>query len=470
MKLVSKLNLVFIFVMVIGALIAGRWIDNEAKKTYSDLLEQSLIEKSRFIASSLGQGDFDHQSLPRLIKTHEIYTKDLLPQDSPTKKFDLYVTNHNGKVLYHSQDKNEIGKDYSRWNDVYLTLRNKYGARSSRIEPDNPLSSIYYIASPILKDNEIIGVVSVFTPKISLDYILSRSQSKIGILLFLLLVFVIFIVILSFNQITKPFEQLKAYINNVSNRRPMQLPNLPSGEFQELGLAIENMKNTIDEKNKIENHVQNLIHELKSPLTSIHAASEIIEDESINKASKEFAQSIQRESTRIKNLLNSLLTIARLEKLPNLENIEKIDLSKVINGIVNDLKPLFEKRKDQIIIRGNETIKGNPQLIYQALRNILQNIIDHADEKSQIDIQIERKIDLVGLHIENTNSLLPEYAKDKIFDKFFSLPQVAKNHKSSGLGLSFVKEVIELHQGKIDFISNSKTFKISLFFPFNLNS
>ncbi|MGV8462392.1 two-component system sensor histidine kinase CreC, partial [Pseudomonas aeruginosa] len=56
------------------------------------------------------------------------------------------------------------GQDYSRWNDVYLTLRGQYGARSSREDPDDPDSSVMYVAAPIKDGGKIIGVVSVAKP------------------------------------------------------------------------------------------------------------------------------------------------------------------------------------------------------------------------------------------------------------------------------------------------------------------
>lgn len=92
----------------------------------------------------------------------------------------IYVTDASGKVLLDSAGV-AVGQDYSRWNDVYLTLRGQYGARSSREDPDDPDSSVMYVAAPIKDAGKIIGVVSVAKPNSSLQPYIDRSQRHHGL-------------------------------------------------------------------------------------------------------------------------------------------------------------------------------------------------------------------------------------------------------------------------------------------------
>lgn len=91
----------------------------------------------------------------------------------------IYVTDASGKVLLDSAGV-AVGQDYSRWNDVYLTLRGQYGARSSREDPDDPDSSVMYVAAPIKDGGKIIGVVSVAKPNSSLQPYIDRSQRRLA--------------------------------------------------------------------------------------------------------------------------------------------------------------------------------------------------------------------------------------------------------------------------------------------------
>lgn len=72
----------------------------------------------------------------------------------------IYITDKQGIVIADSWQQ-DVGKDYSQWNDVYLTLRGQYGARSTIEDPKDPLSTVMHVAAPIYHKGEIIGSVTV---------------------------------------------------------------------------------------------------------------------------------------------------------------------------------------------------------------------------------------------------------------------------------------------------------------------
>ncbi len=71
------------------------------------------------------------------------------------------------------------GQDYSRWNDVWLTLRGQYGARSTRSDPHDETSSVMYIAAPVMDKGRIIGVLSVGKPNLAMTPVIKRSERRI---------------------------------------------------------------------------------------------------------------------------------------------------------------------------------------------------------------------------------------------------------------------------------------------------
>ena len=90
----------------------------------------------------------------------------------------VYATDAQGIVLYDSSGV-DIGADYSRWNDVYLTLRGQYGARSTRSDPNDGTTSVMHVAAPIMRDGRIIGSLTVAKPNSTLLPIIARSEQRI---------------------------------------------------------------------------------------------------------------------------------------------------------------------------------------------------------------------------------------------------------------------------------------------------
>ena len=97
----------------------------------------------------------------------------------------VYVTDANGIVVFDSRDGRAEGQDYSQWRDVYLTLRGKYGARSTKEDPNDPASSVLYVAAPIMHGQSIAGVLTEPTPACNgadglaaLDVILAAHHSS----------------------------------------------------------------------------------------------------------------------------------------------------------------------------------------------------------------------------------------------------------------------------------------------------
>jgi len=93
-------------------------------------------------------------------------------------EYHVYLTDAAGKVIFDSKGVAQ-GQDYSRWNDVWLTLRGKYGARSTPTDPDNPESSVMYVAAPVIDQGRIIGVVSVGKANSALNPVIKRSERRI---------------------------------------------------------------------------------------------------------------------------------------------------------------------------------------------------------------------------------------------------------------------------------------------------
>src|SRR5690606_36773564 len=88
------------------------------------------------------------------------------------------VTDGRGIVVSDSAGR-DVGADHSRWNDVYLTLRGRYGARSTRVDPDDDTSSVMHVAAPIRDGARIVGVLTVSKPNPATAPFIARSEGVI---------------------------------------------------------------------------------------------------------------------------------------------------------------------------------------------------------------------------------------------------------------------------------------------------
>jgi len=229
----------------------------------------------------------------------------------------IYVTDAAGKVLLDSSGR-AVGEDYSRWNDVYLTLRGEYGARSSREVADDPESSVMYVAAPIKDQGRIIGVVSVSKPSRTLQPYIERSQQRLasfgaGLIALGLLIGGV----LSW-WLSAALRRLTAYARAVSAGERVSAPALRGGELGQLATALEQMRRELEGKAYVERYVHTLTHELKSPLAAIRGAAEWRQDPMPEPDRERFAGNIQRQTERLQQLIDRLLALADVEQMRGL--------------------------------------------------------------------------------------------------------------------------------------------------------
>jgi len=95
------------------------------------------------------------------------------------------------------------------------------------------------------------------------------------------------------------------------------------------------------------------------------------------------------------------------------------------------------------------TVVGDRFLLHRALVNLVQNAVEFSPRGAQVDVKVRQDRHDTELSVLDRGPGLPAYAKGKVFDRFYSLPRPDTQRKSTGLGLSFVKEIVELHRGDI---------------------
>lgn len=363
-------------------------------------------------------------------------------------EYRVYLTDANGRVVFDSSGK-AVGQDYSRWNDVWLTLRGEYGARSTRTNPADEQSSVMYVAAPVVAENKIIGVLSVGKPNISMAPVIKRSERKILLAGGVLLGIALLIGLGFVWWINRSIGKLVDYAERVAEGQVVALPAMGSSELHDLARALESMRLKLDGKAYIEQYVHTMTHELKSPLAAITGAAELLRESPPPATAQRFIVNIEQQSARIRQLVDKMLVQARLESRIDLQ-FSPLDISHI-------LKQTFSAKEAQAVSRGiclqlknadSAILTGDGLLLSQALTNLIDNALDFTPLGGAVILSGERHEGEYLITVEDNGSGIPDYAQEKIFDRFYSLPR-ADSPKSTGLGLNFVREVAAIHRGRI---------------------
>ncbi|MGP2471112.1 two-component system sensor histidine kinase CreC [Yersinia sp. 2540 StPb PI] len=363
-------------------------------------------------------------------------------------EYRVYLTDADGRVIFDSSGK-AVGQDYSRWNDVWLTLRGEYGARSTRTNPADEQSSVMYVAAPVIAENKIIGVLSVGKPNISMAPVIKRSERKILLAGSVLLGIALLIGLGFVWWINRAIGKLVDYAERVAEGQVVALPAIGSSELNDLARALESMRLKLDGKAYIEQYVHTMTHELKSPLAAITGAAELLRESPPPATAQRFIVNIEQQSARIRQLVDKMLVQARLESRVDLQ-FSPLDISHI-------LKQTFSAKEAQAVSRGiylqlksadSAILTGDGLLLSQALTNLIDNALDFTPSGGAVILSGERHEGEYLITVEDNGSGIPDYAQEKIFDRFYSLPR-ADSPKSTGLGLNFVREVVAIHRGQI---------------------
>jgi two-component system sensor histidine kinase CreC len=420
--------------------------------------ESVLVDTANLLAVSL-QHEFNDQ----ILDTGEIerlfsnaYERKLGAQIYRILKDEVetgvYVTDRKGVVVYDSSGEHG-GEDYSQWRDVRLTLEGEYGARTSfqdqqKTEDDD--EKIMVIAAPILLNEEIIGVVSVVQPIKTLEAILldeSKQLKQYAIGLLGLAMLLGYIVSHGFTAAT---VKLANYANDMAAGKKVRRPRFLDKRFARLSEAISRMRQQLDGKEYVEEYIHSLTHELKTPITAIRGATELMQEEMPAEERKRFLHNIQTSNQRMSRLVERMLSLARLEGMPQVTSNSEFDIVHALHQIVDEREAIIDE--SQVMVKlpasGQLLVTGDSLLIQQAISNLLDNALEHCTSGGEIRLSCTESSGGYQVEIFNSGDALDDFVLAKAFDRFFSLPRKGIATKSTGLGLSFVREIMNLHQGR----------------------
>jgi two-component system, OmpR family, sensor histidine kinase CreC len=470
MKIGLRILLGYFLIVALAALLLGRVFLQEVKPGVRQAMEDTLVDTANLLAEQakddLIAGRIDDGRFAAHVR--ELTDRDLGAEiwGFTKRKVStrIYVADARGIVVFDSSGQ-DVGKDYSRWNDVHLTLRGRYGARSSRSDPNDETSSVMHVAAPIVVreggTSRIIGVLTVAKPNQTIAPFIARSQNVILRWGFVLLGAALVIGLLAAWWLSRQLGALRRYADAVTAGERATPPD-SAGEFGDLGRALETMRAKLEGKQYVEQYVHALTHELKSPLAAIRGSAELLQTEDSDAAPMpaadraRFVATIRAQSERMAEMIDKLLALAAVEHRQRIEQPQPVDLRVIAEEAAERIAPKYAQTSLRLRIvedaRGTR-VSGDPFLLRQSLLNLLDNAADFAPTGSEVELHLRREAGNFVVEVLDRGPGVPDYALERTFERFYSLPRPDGRSRSSGLGLCFVVEAVELHGGRVALVN-----------------
>ena len=457
----TKRNRIFIGILLIYAVGIAFMLYRlvaEIDPRYRESAEESLVETSHLLASLIEQdvsaGAINTARLEPLFKS--LYARQFLSQIySVTKtrvEMRAYVTDRAGRVLFDSLGQ-QTGADFLQWRDVSYTLRGDYGARTTADVEDDPRTSVMYVGAPIRFNNEIIGVATVGKPVTSFGQFVSAARQKTLFVGLVSVLAVLLLAVIVSVWLVRPFGLIADYIRYVRAQRSLNLPRLGRRAIGVIGAAYDEMRDALAGRNYVADYVQTLTHEVKSPLSAIRGAAELLQEEAMPQTERQrFLSNITREAGRIQEMVDRMMELTALESRRSLDNTVPVAMKPLVEELAAAAQDIAGLRSISVQVDAPQDamVEGDAFLLRRALSNLLDNAIDFSPDGSTVLLSLRTTTRTVTLEVKDHGPGIPEYAQDKVFEKFYSLARPHSRKKSTGLGLSFVREIASLHGGRIE--------------------
>lgn len=459
MRLGLKLVLGFFLIVGIAAFFVMRVFVNEVKPGVRQAMESTLVDAANLLAEVAADDLKAGRIADGAFARHVALAQQRDPKawvwrfQKRTVDYRVTVTDARGVVVFDSQGR-DVGRDNSRWNDVYRTLRGEYGARSSAETPGDTAHTVMHVAAPIYDPGDratLLGVLTLSQPNRSIEPFIVASQRSILLRGAWLIGISALIGVLMTWWLVRGIGGLNRYAQAVSAGEPVPPPRPRADEIGDLGRALETMRRKLAGKAYVEQYVQSLTHEMKSPLAAIRGAAELLQEPLPETDRQRFARNIQAQEQRLTETIDKLLALAEVEQHGWLQRRERVDAGVLADEVAQAVDDRLTPRGVHLVtvpVQGAWSVEGDGFLLRRALGNLLDNAIAFSPAGGTVELAVEADPDQVRFIVRDRGPGVPDYAHERVFERFYSLPRPDNGQRSSGLGLPFVREVMRLHGGE----------------------
>ena len=305
------------------------------------------------------------------------------------------------------------------------------------------------VVRPIMKNGIIAAYVGVGRPlSLARRTIWESRISTIGIGLGVGVI-TVFVGWWLSRRISHSLERLALYVNATREGKEPARPRSQAIEIEELSQAFDRMRRALEGKEQMENYAQSLAHALKAPLAGVRASSEILRDQPNEEDRKRFVDHVIDESERMDHIVERLLRLATLESGRLNLDTHQFDLGSLAKEKSKAFLWAKEQRGIQINTRVAEfEISGDSFWIGEAIMELISNAIEFSPDDSLIELDVAKSEGKAFVAVRDRGQGIPDWALERISERFYSIARESSGKKGTGLGLALVREVARLHSGE----------------------
>ncbi len=448
------IGILLVYALGVGVLMYRLLADIDPR--YRESAEESLVETAYLLATLVEQhsreGSLDAEQLRPLFR--DLYSRGFSARIFDFEKtgveLQALVIGRDGIVVFDSIGQRE-GEDFSQWRDVRAAFAGQYRARTTPRIAGDDLSAVMYVSAPVRFGGEIVGVVSAGKPVQSLNQFVAAARRKTMLVGATSVAAVVVLALILSLWLMRPVGLMADYVRYVRAQRSLSLMRLGRRALGTLGAAYQEMRDVLAGRHYTADYVQTLTHELKSPLSAIRGAAELMQEPGMPEAdSQRFAANIRRETQRIQELVDRMMELAALEQRRRLPRVESVSLRPLLEELVASAEASGAARGLRVELMPGETawVEGEAFLLRRAVGNLLANAVEFSPEGGTIRVALQAGTRSVEVSVRDEGPGIPDYADERVFEKFYSLARPGSGKRSTGLGLTFVKEIAELHHGR----------------------
>ena len=448
------IGILLAYALGVGVLLYRQLADIDPR--YRESAEESMVETAQLLAAIVETtsrgGSLQPDSLQPVFESlyARRFNAEIYGVAKTRVELRLTVVDRAGTVVFDSLNR-AVGQDHSQWRDIHLALQGQYGARATPDVPGDPKTQVMFVAAPVVVGDRIIGAVSVGKPVQTFGQFVDAARRKTLLVGATSVVAVLLLVLILSVWLVRPFGLIADYVRYVRAQRSFSLPRLGRRALGALGAAYDEMRDALAGRNYVADYVQTLTHEVKSPLSAIRGAAELLQEPMPDADRTRFVGNIVRETQRIQELVDRMMELTALESRRSLAATAPVDLRALLDEVASSAQASGAARGVRVELLAGEgaSVEGDAFLLRRALANLVDNAIDFSPTGGRVALALQRRGRSVHLTVQDAGPGIPDYAEDKVFEKFYSLARPASRKKSTGLGLSFVKEIAELHRGRV---------------------
>ncbi len=452
----TRVTLFFIaFIITLGFYQLARNFLAEVEPQTFQATEEVMVDLANLLAEVVAADVFKADELRTAVEgahRREIEAR-IFEHTKRTVGIHVYLTDAKGVVVFDSDGGRREGEDFAGKRDVARTLAGKYGARSSRDRENDSTTSVLYVAAPVGNPAKPDGVLTVYKAQADVLPLVRERQRIIYTACGMIGGGILFLIGAVFLWLFHPIGKITEYARAIERGERPQKPKIGIGrEVNTLAHALDSMRDVLEGRRYAERYIQTLTHEMKSPLAAIRGAAELLDEEMPVEVRMRFLENIRAETARSERLINRLLELAAIEGRSSLEKPEELDFHAIVARAIDQARPLAEVagvRLDDRAATSPVLLRGDSFILRAAVTNLLENAIDFSPRGGAVDIDVESAGGNVVLTIRDHGPGVPDYAREKIFERFYSLRHHSSKRKGTGLGLTLVRETAELHGGSI---------------------